>query len=143
MGRTLWQDARFHVTIATSDYDHFRDFKSGKIEAEGIDPTWMELDIHEIFTRFGPRGASGHVSEMSFAKFSAQVTAENPDIIGLPVFASRVFRLSSIYVNPSKGIKSPADLRGKRIGVPEWAQTAAVYTRCWLEHDAGRALTKA
>ena len=127
---------KVHVTIATSDYDHFRDFKSGRIEAEGIDPTWMELDIHEIFTRFAA-WREWHVSEMSFAKFSAQVTGPDPDIIGLPVFASRVFRLSSIYVNPAKGIKTPADLRGKRIGVPEWAQTAAVYTRGWLQHDVG------
>lgn len=131
---------KVHITIATSDYDHFRDFKSGKISAEGVDPTWMELDIHEIFTRFAA-WREWHVSEMSFAKFSAQVTADNPDIIGLPVFASRVFRLSSIYVNPSKGIRTPADLRGKRIGVPEWAQTAAVYTRGWLQHDAGVPLT--
>ncbi len=131
---------KVHVTIATGDYDHFRDFKSGLIEAEGIDPTWMELDLHEIFTRFAA-WREWHVSEMSFAKFSAQVTADNPDIIGLPVFASRVFRLSSIYVNPSKGIRTPADLKGKRIGVPEWAQTAAVYTRGWLQHDAGVPLT--
>ena len=131
---------KVHLTIATSDYDHFRDFKSGRIEAEGIDPTWMELDIHEIFTRFAA-WREWHVSEMSFAKFSAQVTGENPDIIGLPVFASRVFRLSSIYVNPAKGIKTAADLKGKRIGVPEWAQTAAVYTRGWLQHDVGVPLT--
>ncbi len=131
---------KVHLTIATSDYDHFRDFKSGKIEAEGIDPTWMELEIHEIFTRFAA-WREWHVSEMSFAKFSAQVSEDNPDIIGLPVFASRVFRLSSIYVNPTKGIKTAADLKGKRIGVPEWAQTAAVYTRGWLQHDAGVPLT--
>lgn len=131
---------KVHVTIATGDYDHFRDFRSGEIQAEGIDPTWMTLDLHEIFTRFAA-WREWHVSEMSFAKFSAQVTGDNPDIIGLPVFASRVFRLSSIYVNTSKGIKSAADLRGKRIGVPEWAQTAAVYTRGWLEHDAGVPLT--
>lgn len=131
---------KVHLTMATSDYDHFRDFKSGKIEAEGIDPTWMELDIHEIFTRFAA-WREWHVSEMSFAKFSAQVTGDSPDIIGLPVFASRVFRLSSIYVNTSKGIRTPEDLRGKRIGVPEWAQTAAVYTRGWLQHDVGVPLT--
>lgn len=131
---------KVHVTIATSDYDHFRDFRSGEIQAQGIDPTWMTLDIHEIFTRFAA-WREWHVSEMSFAKFSAQISGENPDIIGLPVFASRVFRLSSIYVNTSKGIKSAADLKGKRIGVPEWAQTAAVYTRGWLEHDAGVPLT--
>ena len=131
---------KVHVTIATGDYDHFRDFRSGEIQAEGVDPTWMTLDLHEIFTRFAT-WREWHVSEMSFAKFSAQVTLDDPDIIALPVFASRVFRLSSIYVNTQKGIKTPADLKGKRIGVPEWAQTAAVYTRGWLQHDAGVPLT--
>ena len=133
-------ERKVQVTIATGDYDHFRDFMFGRVQAQGIDTTWMELDLHEIFTRFAA-WREWHVSEMSFAKFSAQVTADDPDIIGLPVFASRVFRLSSIYVNTSKGIKTPADLRGKRIGVPEWAQTAAVYTRGWLQHDAGVPLT--
>ena len=128
--------AKVQISIATGDYDHFRDFRFGTVQAEGIDPIWMELDLHEIFTRFAA-WREWHVSEMSFAKFSAQVSADNPDVIALPVFASRVFRLSSIYVNPAKNIQSPADLKGKRIGVPEWAQTAAVYTRGWLEHDAG------
>ena len=132
--------AKVEVTIATGDYEHFRDFRFGLVQAEGIDPVWMELDLHEIFTRF-IAWREWHVSEMSFAKFTAQVSEPDPDIIALPVFASRVFRLSSIYVNPAKGIKTPADLKGKRIGVPEWAQTAAVYTRGWLEHDAGVPLT--
>ena len=78
---------------------------------------------------------------MSFAKFTAQVTGPNPDIIGLPVFASRVFRLSSFYVNADAGIQGAADLKGKRVGIPEWAQTAAVYSRGWLQHDAGVPLT--
>jgi len=128
--------AKVQISIATGDYDHFRDFRSGAVQAEGIDPIWMELDLHEIFTRFAA-WREWHVSEMSFAKFSAQVSEDHPDVIALPVFASRVFRLSSIYVNPASKIQSPADLKGKRIGVPEWAQTAAVYTRGWLEHDAG------
>ena len=128
------------ITIATNDYDHFRDFKSGAVEAQGVDPIWLDHEIHEIFTRFAAK-REWHVSEMSFAKFTAQVSQGDCDIIGLPVFPSRVFRLSSIYVNTKAGIQSPADLRGKRIGLPEWAQTAAVYTRGWLEHDAGVPLT--
>lgn len=132
--------AKIQVTIATGDYEHFRDFRFGQVQAEGIDPVWMELDLHEIFTRF-ISWREWHVSEMSFAKYTAQVSEPDSDIIALPVFASRVFRLSSIYVNPASGIKAPSDLKGKRIGVPEWAQTAAVYTRGWLEHDAGVPLT--
>jgi 4,5-dihydroxyphthalate decarboxylase len=69
------------------------------------------------------------------------VTRDNPDIIGLPVFASRLFRFGSFYVNRNSGIKTAADLKGKTIGSPEWAHTAAVYMRGWLHHEAGVKLT--
>ena len=126
---------RIPLTIAISAYEHFRDFRDGVVQATGIDPLWLNLDLHEIFSRFAA-GREWHVSEMSFAKFSAQATAPGSDVIALPVFASRVFRLSSFYVNTSKGIRGPDDLQGKRVGLPEWAQTAAVYSRGWLQHEA-------
>jgi 4,5-dihydroxyphthalate decarboxylase len=132
---------RINLTIATSDYDHFRDFRLGTVQAEGIDATWLNMDIHEVFARF-TANREWHVSELSFAKFVAQVTRPDPDIIGLPVYASRMFRFSSLYVNKKSGIKKPEDLRGKRIGLPEWAQTAAVYTRGWLQHEIGIPLTE-
>lgn len=131
---------RVPLTIAISDYEHFRDFRSGDVQATGVDPLWLTLDLHEIFSRFAA-GREWHVSEMSFAKFSALVTGPDSDVIGLPVFASRVFRLSSFYVNKAKAIRSAQDLKGKRVGLPEWAQTAAVYSRGWLQHDAGVPLT--
>ena len=127
------------LTIATTDYDHFRDFRLGQVAAEGIEATWLTLGHHEIFSRF-TFNREWDVSELSFAKFMAQVTRDDADIIGLPVYASRLFRFSSIYVNRTTGIKTPQDLRGKRVGVPEWAHTAAVYMRGWLAHDAGVAL---
>ncbi|MGA9201574.1 MAG: ABC transporter substrate-binding protein, partial [Pseudolabrys sp.] len=80
-------------------------------------------------------------SELSFAKFTAQVTRKDSDIIGLPVYASRLFRFASFYVNRKAGIMTAKDLRGKRIGVPEWAHTAAVYMRGWLMHEGGVALS--
>ena len=129
------------LTIATSDYDHFRDFRLGLVRAEGIEATWLTLGHHEIFSRF-TFNREWDVSELSFAKFAAQVTRENSDIIGLPVYASRLFRFSSFYVNRNKGIKTAKDLRGKRIGVPEWAHTAAVYMRGWLAHEMGIALAE-
>jgi 4,5-dihydroxyphthalate decarboxylase len=125
-----------NLTIATTDYDHFRDFRLGAVKAEGIETNWLMLGHHEIFSRF-TFNREWDVSELSFAKFMAQVTRENADIIGLPVYASRLFRFASFYVNRTKGIKTPQDLRGKRVGVPEWAHTAAVYMRGWLMHEAG------
>jgi len=129
----------FPLTIATTDYDHFRDFRLGLVRAEGIDVTWLTLGHHEIFSRF-TFNREWDVSELSFAKFMAQVTRADADIIGLPVYASRLFRFSSFYVNAKKGIKTAKDLRGKRVGVPEWAHTAAVWMRGWLMHEGGVSL---
>ena len=128
------------LTIATTDYDHFRDFRLGLVRAEGIAATWLTLGHHEIFSRF-TFNREWDVSELSFAKFLAQVTRPDSDIIGLPVYASRLFRFASFYVNRKSGIKTVQDLRGKRIGVPEWAHTAAVYMRGWLMHECGVALS--
>lgn len=131
---------RVPLTIAMSDYDHMRDFRIGEVRAEGIDPTFLTMEIHEVFSRF-TYNREWDVSELSFAKFIAQVTRENPDIIGLPVWTSRQFRFSSFYYNVKSGIRTAKDFTGKRVAVPEWAQTAAVYTRGWLQHTAGVDLT--
>lgn len=132
---------KLNLTVATDDYDHFRDFRLGLVKAEGIETTWLTMDIHEVFARFAAN-REWDVSELSFAKFVAQATEDDPDIVGLPVFASRMFRMSSFYINKKSGIKTAADLRGKKIGLPEWAQTAAVYTRGWLQHEVGVPLTE-
>src|SRR3974390_3943418 len=124
------------LTIATTDYDHLLDLRLGLRRAEGIDATWLTLGHHEIFSRF-TFNREWDVSELSFAKFTAQVTRENSDIVGLPVYASRLFRFSSFYVNRKAGIKTAKDLKDKRIGVPEWAHTAAVWMRGWLMHEGG------
>src|SRR5256885_2990254 len=131
--------SRVKLTIATTDYDHFRDFRLGIVSAEGIDHTWLTLGHHEIFARF-TFNREWDVSELSFAKFCAQVTRPQPDIIGLPVVCSRLFRFSSFYVNKNSGIKSATDLKGKTIGSPEWAHTAAVYMRGWLNDEHAIAL---
>jgi 4,5-dihydroxyphthalate decarboxylase len=123
-----------------SDYDHMRDFRIGEVRAEGVDPTFLTMEIHEVFSRF-TYNREWEVSELSFAKFIAQAAREKPDIIGLPVWTSRQFRFSSFYYNVKSGIKTAQDLAGKRVAVPEWAQTAAVYSRGWLQHHAGVDLT--
>jgi 4,5-dihydroxyphthalate decarboxylase len=130
---------KLHLSIATEDYDHFRDFRTGAVQAEGIEHTWLMPELHEIFARF-TFNREWDVSELSFAKFSTQVTRKNADIIALPVVCSRHFRFSAFYVNKKSKIKTPKDLKGKKVGSPEWAHTAAVYMRGWLNDEHGIAL---
>jgi 4,5-dihydroxyphthalate decarboxylase len=131
---------RVKLTIATTDYDHFRDFRLGHVHADGIDHTWLTLGHHEIFARF-TLNREWDVSELSFAKFMTQITRVDSDIVGLPVICSRLFRFSSFYVNKKSGIKTAEDLKGKKVGSPEWAHSAAVYMRGWLHNDVGVKLT--
>ena len=81
------------------------------------------------------------LSELSFAKFAAQVTRKDADIIGLPVVCSRLFRFSSFYVNRKSRIRTIKDLKGRKVGSPEWAHSAAVYMRGWMHNDMGVKLT--
>ena len=128
------------LSIATNDYDHFRDFRQGDVRAEGIDHNWFIFSHHECFARF-TANREFDVAELSFAKFATQVTREDSDIVGLPVICSRLFRFSSFYVNRNSGIKKVEDLKGKRIGSPEWAHSAAVYMRGWMHNEMGVKLT--
>ena len=132
--------SQLQLSIATTDYDHFRDFRLGTVTAEGIDPTWLTLGHHECFARF-TANREFDLSELSFAKFSAQISRVNSDIVGLPVICSRLFRFSSFYVNRKSKITSVQDLKGKTIGSPEWAHSAAVYMRGWMHNEMGVPLT--
>src|SRR3981189_2999009 len=131
--------SRVKLAIATTDYDHFRDFRLGIVNAEGIDQTWLTLGHHEVFARF-TFNREWDVSELSFAKFCAQVTRDTPDIVGLPGVCSRLLPFSSFHANRKSNIQTAADLKGKTIGSPEWAHTAAVYMRGWLADEHGIAL---
>jgi 4,5-dihydroxyphthalate decarboxylase len=126
---------KLQLSLALSPYDHVRDLR-----AEGIDLNVQMPHLEEIFFRF-TRFREWDVSEMSFGKtISILANDPAPDIVALPVFVSRVFRHSSIYVGPR--VRSPRDLEGKRVGVPEWAQTASIYTRAFLQHEYGVDLKK-
>ncbi|MDX1482880.1 MAG: 4,5-dihydroxyphthalate decarboxylase [Alphaproteobacteria bacterium] len=130
-----------HINIATSDYDHIRDIALGRVPIEGTTFNYQIYPIEETFYRF-VHYREWEVSEMSFGKFASIMSEPEPGIIGLPIFTARMFRQSSVYVRKDAGIETAADLRGKRVGVPEWAQTAAVYTRGWLTDDIGIPLSE-
>lgn len=118
-----------------SGYDHVRDLQTGEVRVEGVQLTVISLPIEELFFRF-MRYREWEVSELSFAKYAALRAGGDTSLTAIPVFLSRVCRHSSIYVRPD-GPSTPAELAGTRIGVPEWAQTAAVYSRGLLAHEWG------
>jgi 4,5-dihydroxyphthalate decarboxylase len=128
--------ANVSLTIAMSDYDHVRDLASGLVKPQGIDVTFLTLSVEEIFFRF-IKFREWDVSELSMGKYISLVSQNDTSLVGIPVFPSRVFRQQSIYVRADGPVKTPADLKGRRVGVPEWAQTASVYSRGFLMHEYG------
>ena len=124
------------LTLAISRYDHVEDLTSGRIVPEGIRLTCLNLGIEEIFFRF-LKYREWDVSEVSFAKYASLISQGDRSLTAIPVFPSRIFRHSSIYVRRDGVVRSPQDLAGKRIGLPEWAQTAAVFSRGLLAHQYG------
>lgn len=123
------------LTMAMSDYDHVRDVVTGAVEVQGVELTTLHLPVEEIFYRF-LHHREWQVTELSLAKYVSLRASGDESIVAIPVFPSRVCRHSSIYVRPD-GPKEPGDLAGTRIGVPEWAQTASVYSRSLLVHEWG------
>lgn len=125
-----------HLTLATKDYDHLQDLKTGEVKPEGISLTHITMPPTDVFHRFLTY-KEWEVSELSMSKYCSLVADGTADMIGLPVFPMRVFRQSAFYVRRGSAIKTPQDLAGKRCGIPEWAQTATTYARGWLAHHVG------
>ncbi len=128
--------SRLPLTLAISHYDHVNELVAGRVPVEGVDLTCLLLQIEEIFFRtFTYREFD--VSEVSMAKYSSLVSQGDAPFVAIPVFPSRVPRHSSIYVRRDGAVQKPADLAGRKVGIPEWAQTAAVYSRGLLVHQYG------
>lgn len=134
MGKNLVE-----LTLAVSDYDHVRDLSNGVVPVEGIDLKVLTLQVEEIFYRF-LKFREWDVSELSFAKYASLCSQPDCDITAIPVFPSRVFRQSSFYVR-ADGPTLIEEVRGLRVGIPEWAQTASVYSRGYLSETVGIPLT--
>lgn len=128
--------SRLPLTIAISRYDHVEDLFSGRVPVQGIDLNYLDLPLLDIFFRF-VHYRDFDIAEMSMARYAAMKSQNDDTIIALPVFPSRVARHSAIYVRRDGPVKAPADLAGRRVGVAEWAQTAAVYARGLLMHQFG------
>ncbi|MDO8774423.1 MAG: 4,5-dihydroxyphthalate decarboxylase [Burkholderiaceae bacterium] len=124
------------LTLALGPYDHTRDVTDGTVPVEGIALRTLNLSIEEIFYRFTIH-REWDVSEMSTGKYLALRARDDPSVQALPIFISRAFRHSMFYVKAGGPIRRPQDLMGKRIGVPEWAQSAGIYGRGYLSDYLG------
>src|SRR5579871_1000664 len=124
------------ITIACGNYDRTRPIQDGRVKVEGCAVTYLPLYPDEIFFR-SFRYQEFDVSELSFSSFIRTVAAGTSAYVGLPAFVSRIFRHSGIYIRTDAGIREPADLRGKRIGLPEYQITAVVWMRGMMQHEYG------
>ena len=124
------------ITVACGNYDRTRAIRDGRVQVEGCAVTYLPLYPEEIFHR-AFKFQEFDVSELSFSSYIRTVAAGNSAYIGVPAFVSRIFRHSGIYVRNGAGIEKPEDLRGKRIGVPEYQITAVVWMRGMMQHEYG------
>lgn len=126
---------RLRLTLAVGDYDHTRDVSTGRLPVQGVDLTTLNLRPEEMFFRF-TFFREWDVSEMSMGKYVSLRSQDDTSLAAIPVFPSRAFRHSMIYLREGGKIVRAEQLKDKRIGVPEWAQTAAIYSRGYLVHEA-------
>ena len=124
------------LTLALGAYDHTRDVTDGTVRVEGVQLRTLDLPIEEIFYRFTLH-REWDASEMSMGKYIALRSQDDQSVMALPVFISRAFRHSMFYVREGGSLQRPEDLQGKRIGIPEWAQTAGIYGRGYLSDYVG------
>jgi 4,5-dihydroxyphthalate decarboxylase len=127
--------AKLNLSVAVGPYDRTRALVDGTVRIDGVTPACMTLSPEEIFFR-AFRKAEFDICELSLSSFTVKTAQGNCPYVGVPAFVSRAFRHTSIYVRTDR-IKTPADLKGKKVGLPEYQLTANVWARAILEDDHG------
>jgi len=127
--------AKLNLSVAMGDYDRTRALLDGSVQIDGVDPVYMTLSPEEIFFR-AFRNREFDISELSLSSYLVKASRDESPYVAIPVFLSRAFRHTSIYVRKDR-IKRPEDLKGKRIGIPEYQLTAIVWARAILQNDYG------
>jgi 4,5-dihydroxyphthalate decarboxylase len=122
------------ITIASGDYDRTRALKDGRVRIAGCAVTYSNVEPNQLFKRV-LRAPEFDVSEMSFSTYIVQREQGTGAYTAIPVFLSRAFRHSAIFVRTDRGIRTPADLKGKRVGTPEYFTTMLVWLRGLLSDE--------
>ena len=119
---------KLRLTLACWNYDRTRALQNGRVEPEGIELNYLDLPVEETFFRM-LRHREFDVAEMSLSSYTVSLMKPERRFVAIPVFPSRFFRHSCIYVHAASGIREPKDLIGKRVGNPEYQMTAPVWIR--------------
>ena len=127
--------SKLRLSMGCWNYDRTRGLMDGHIQPDGIDLNYLNMEVEETFFRM-LRNREFDVAEMSLSSYSVSLFRDSP-FIAIPIFPSRFFRHSCIYVNADSGIKTPKDLIGKKIGNPEYQMTAPVWIRGVLSDEYG------
>jgi len=126
--------SKLRLSLACWNYDRTRPLMDGRIPVDGVDLTYLTLPVEETFFRM-LRHHEFDVAELSLSSYVLSLSSPNPPFIAIPVFPSRFFRHSCIYVSAKSGIREPKDLIGKRAGTPEYQMTAGVWIRGILSDE--------
>ncbi len=124
------------LSFACGPYDRTQALRDGTIKPDGIELNYLTLQPAEIFWRM-LQFKEFDASELSLSNYATLVSEGNAPFIAIPAFPSRVFRHGYFFIHTGKGIRTGADLKGKRGGVPEYSMTAAVYMRGLMQHEFG------
>jgi 4,5-dihydroxyphthalate decarboxylase len=127
---------KLDLSIAVGDYDRVRPLIDGAVGIDGVAPLFMTLEPEEVFFR-AFRHAEFDIAELSLSSFTVRTARGDNPYVGVPVFLSRAFRHSGIYVRTDRGIRAPADLKGRKVGLAEYQLTANVWIRAFLDDDFG------
>jgi len=127
--------AKLNLSVAIGEYDRTRALIDGSVAIDGVDPVYMPLVPEEIFFR-AFRAAEFDICELSLSSYAIKTAQGDCPYVAVPAFVSRAFRHNAVYVRTDR-IKKPADLKGKKVGVPEYQLTANVWARAFLDDDYG------
>ena len=128
--------SKLRLSLACWNYDRTRALMDGSVQPDGIELNYLNLPVEETFFRM-LRNREFDVAELSLSSYTVSTFREPRPFIAIPVFPSRMFRHSSIYINADSGIREPKGLIGKRVGTPEYQMTAPVWIRGILSEHYG------
>lgn len=129
--------AKLKITIGCRDYDHTRALADGRVQVEGVDLELVNLSPpSQIFLRM-LHDEAYDASEMSLSNYMIALGKGDRRFVAIPIFPSRVFRHSYIWINSRSGIDKPQDLKGKKVGIADYSMTALLFVRGLLQHEYG------
>lgn len=126
--------SKLALTIACENYDRIQPVRRGEVRISGCDTNFLDMGPEELFFR-AYRHSEFDVAELSMSSYLLATSRGNSPYIAIPVFLSRVFRHSAVYIRTDRGIVRPEDLKGLRIGLPEYQLTACLWARAFLESE--------